>query len=253
MSAVTDPVLLALLRLGDTALVLGQRLGEWVGGAPELEEEMALANFALDYIGQARLYYSLAGEIEGAGRDEDDFAYRRDGMDFHNLLLAEQPNGDFGTTIVRQFLFESFYALQLEQLRGSSEPRLAAIAERTVKEIRYHLRHTRQWLIRLGDGTGESHRRVQRAVDELWMYTGEMFSRDDADDVAIEAGLIGDPAALREPWDRDVGAALAEATLTRPDDGWMAAGGKQGRHSEHLGFLLADLQFLQRAYPGASW
>ncbi|MEO0998817.1 MAG: 1,2-phenylacetyl-CoA epoxidase subunit PaaC, partial [Pseudomonadota bacterium] len=152
-----------------------------------------------------------------------------------------------------QFLFESFYALQLEQLRASSEPRLAAIAERTGKEIRYHLRHARQWLIRLGDGTEESQRRVQRAVDELWMYTGEMFSRDDADDAAIEAGLIGDPAALRDPWDRAVGDALAEATLARPDDAWMAAGGKQGRHSEHLGYLLADLQFLQRAYPGASW
>lgn len=249
----TDPHVLCLIRLGDNALIVGQRLGEAVAHGPELEEEMATANFALDYVGQARMFYSLAADIEGAGRGEDDIAFLRDGMDFQNLLLTEQPNGDFGKTIVRQFLFEGFYQYQLDALSKSAEPRLAAIAVRAAKEIRYHLRHSRQWLVRLGDGTPESHRRVQSALDELWRYTGEMFTTDSIDLEAIELGFSIDPSALKDSWDNYVDEALREATLERPASDWMASGGKQGRHTEHLGYLLAEMQFLQRAYPGAAW
>lgn len=253
MSSEFEPDIRYLLRLGDNALILGQRLGELVTRAPELEEEMATANFALDYVGQARMFFSLAAEIEGQGRDEDDFAFLRDGMDFHNLLLVEQPNGDFGHTIARQFLFEAFYQYQLEALAGSNEPRLAAIAVRAAKEVRYHLRHARQWLVRLGDGTEESQRRVQIAIDALWQYTGEMFSTDSVEEAAIATGLGIDPATLKTDWDDYVDSALQEATLQRPESDWMASGGKQGRHTEHLGYVLAEMQFMQRAYPGVAW
>lgn len=242
-----------VLRLGDNALVLGQRLGELVAHGPELEEEMATANFALDYIGQARYFYSLAAEIEGDGKSEDDFAYFRDGIDFQNLLLVEQPNGHFGDTVVRQFLFESFYRLQLSALERSKDPRIAAIAARASKEIRYHLRHARQWLVRLGDGTDESHERIQASLDTLWRFTGEMFVADAIDKAAVASGFGADPAPLETPWNEFVDAALDEATLQRPPDEGMASGGKQGRHSEHLGYLLAELQSVQRACPGQQW
>ena len=241
------------VRLGDNALVVAQRLGEWVGHGPELEEEMAMANFALDYIGQARMFLSYAGEVEGEGRSEDDLAFMRDGWDFHNVLLVEQPNKDFGYTIVRQFLFESFYQLQLDALSQSTDSRLAEIAARAIKEIRYHLRHGRQWLVRLGDGTEESHGRVQAALDDLWRFTGELFEADEVDRRTAELGVGPALSDLRDGWDRDVNEALKEATLTHPGEQWMATGGKQGLHSEHLGYMLADLQFLQRAYPGATW
>lgn len=242
-----------LCRLGDNALILGQRLGEMIGHGPELEEEMAFGNFALDYVGQARLLLSYAGELEEAGRDEDQLAFLRDGWDFRNLLLLEQPNGDFGHTIVRQFLFETFYILQLDALTESNDPRIAEIAARAVKEIRYHLRHARQWLIRLGDGTEESHARVQSSLEQLWRFSGEMFVADEVDRWAAANGIGPDPGSLKPLWDRDIDAALEAATLQRPDQEWMDSGGKQGRHSEHLGYLLAEMQFLQRAYPGATW
>ena len=242
-----------LIRLADNALILGQQLGDWVGKSPELEEDLAMANFALDYVGQARMLYSLAAEIEGEGSTEDDLAFLRDGIDFHNVLLVEQPNGDFAMTIARQFYFDSFYQLQLEALEKSSEPRLAEIAIKANKEIQYHLKHTRLWLLRLGDGTDESHRRMQTAMDELWRYSGEMFNADDLDEWAAKSGIGPNPGDLQDSWNDHLSAALAEATLSMPDAEWMASGGKQGRHSEHLGFLLADMQFLQRAYPGASW
>lgn len=241
------------LRLGDNALILGQRLAEYVTRAPELEEELALANFALDYIGQARLYYSRAAELEGAGRNEDDFAFLRDGHEFENLLLVEQPNGHFGDIIARQFLFESFYLLQLEALCRCRDEPLLEIAARAVKEIRYHLRHASQWVIRLGDGTAESHARMQQSLDELWPYTGEMFTADDVDEAFAREAGGPDLAKLRPAWRQQVDGVLAEATLKRPEDGWMQDGGKRGRHSEHLGYLLAEMQFLQRAYPGARW
>lgn len=249
----TKPHFEYLLRLGDNALVSGQRLGELVTRAPELEEEMALANFALDCVGQARMFYTYAAEIEGQGRDEDQLAFLRDQIDFRNLLLVEQPNGDFACTIARQFLFLSAYQIQLDELTRSSDKRIAEIAARAVKEVAYQLRHTRQWLIRLGDGTDESHDRMQKAIDDLWRFTGEMFIADEIDEWAAAENVGPNPAALQAPWDDFVQQALQEATLTRPQDAWMDTGGKHGRHTEHLGYLLAEMQYMQRAYPGAAW
>lgn len=248
-----DALFAYLLRLGDNALIAGQRLGELVAHGPELEEEMAVANFALDYIGQARMFFSLAAEVEGAGRSEDELAFLRDGMDFHNLLLLEQPNGDFAQTTARQFLFESFYQYQLAELAKSTEPRIAEIAVRVAREIRYHLRHHRQWLVRLGDGTEESHRRMQRSLDDLWRFTGEMFSCDEIDTWAAESGIGPDPSSLHDAWAAYVEAALDEATLRKPEQEWMASGGKQGTHTEHLGYILAEMQHIPRTYPGAEW
>ena len=240
-------------RLGDNALVLGQRMIELVAASPELEEELANANFALDYIGQARLFYTYAGECEGAGRTEDDFAYRRPEHEYRNLLLVEQPHAHFGDALVRQFLFEAFYMHLLDALTRCSDEGLSVIAARAIKEVRYHLRHSSQWLIRLGDGTDESHARVQESLDELWRFTGEMFTPDDLDD-EVRALFNGPHLEIIEAeWREEVAAVLDRATLTMPADQWMASGGKQGRHSEHLGFLLAELQYLQRTYPGATW
>ena len=240
-------------RLGDNALILGQRMIELVAASPELEEELANANFSLDYIGQARMYYTYAGEREGDGRDEDDFAFLRPEHDYRNLLLVEQPNGHFGDSTVRQFLFESWYVLLLEALTRCSDEGISIIAARAIKEVRYHLRHSSQWLIRLGDGTEESHARVQASLDELWRFTGEMFAPDDLDD-EMRAAFNGPHLEVIETqWRESVAAVLAEATLDMPDDQWMATGGKQGQHSEHMGFLLAEMQHLQRAYPGATW
>lgn len=241
------------LRLADNALVLGQRLAEYVTCAPELEEELANANFALDYIGQARMFYGYAGELEGAGRSEDDFAFLRDGPEFENVLLVEQPNGHFGDVIARQFLFESFHVLQLEALAGSSNRRIAEIAARAVKEIRYHLRHVAQWLVRLGDGTETSRARLQQSVDDLWRYTGELFERDTADEIFQRECNGPDLEAIRAAWRENVAASLAEATLSMPEDGWMHGGGRRGRHTEGFGYLVAEMQFMQRAYPGARW
>lgn len=242
-----------LLRLGDNALILGQRLGEWVAQGPELEEEMAMANFALDYIGQARVFLSYAAQIEGQDRSDDDLAYLRDGPEFRNVLLAEQPNGHFGQTIARQFLYESFYQLQLVELCKSRDPHIAEIAARVVKENAYHLRHMRKWVLRLGDGTTQSHDRIQQSFDDLWRFTGELFVADQLDNWAVENGIGPDPATLRTAWNESVKATLNEATLKQPEDGWMDSGGRNGRHTEHLGYLLAEMQFMQRAYPGASW
>lgn len=249
-----DPNLLAYVtRLGDNALIFGQRLVEVVSLYPELEEELANANFALDYIGQARLFYSYAAKLEGKDRSEDDFAFLRDGHEYKNVLLLEQPNGHFGDMMAREFLFESFYLLQLEALENCSDAGLAEIAARAVKEIRYHLRHVSQWVVRLGDGTDESHTRMQQSLDDLWQYTGELFAADDVD-AKVAADFAGpDLESLREQWHSDVAAVLEEATLNKPEDAWMASGGKQGRHSEHLGFLLAEMQHLQRSHPGATW
>jgi ring-1,2-phenylacetyl-CoA epoxidase subunit PaaC len=252
---VTDKELLAAYstRLGDNALVLGQRMIELVAAGPELEEELANANFALDFIGQARLFYTYAGECEGEGRTEDDFAFLRREHEYRNLLLVEQPNGHFGDLVVRRFLFETFYVYLLDALTRCSDEGLSEIAARAVKEVRYHLRHCRQWLLRLGDGTVESHARVQESLDQLWQFTGEMFVPDELDD-AMRAACNGPHLEIIEAeWRKDVSDAVAEATLLLPENGWMASGGKQGRHSEHLGYLLAEMQFLQRSYPGASW
>ena len=249
-----DQELLAYVtRLGDNALILSQRLIEAVALYPELEEELANANFALDYIGQARLFYSLAAKLEGKDRNEDDFAFLRDDHEYRNVLLIEQPNGHFGDMMAREFLFDSFYLLQLEALVECSEPGVAEIAARAVKEIRYHLRHVSQWVVRLGDGTEDSHTRMQQAIDDHWQFTGELFIADDIDDAFEKSHAGPNLESIREQWQVNVAAVLEEATLNKPDDGWMAAGGKQGRHSEHLGYLLAEMQHLQRSHPGATW
>lgn len=241
------------LRLGDNALVLGQRLIELVTHHPELEEELANANISLDYIGQARMFYSYAGELEGKGRVEDDFAFLRDSGEYQNLLLLELPNGHFGDTIVRQVLFDSFYVLQLEALVGCDDTRLAEIAARAIKEVRYHLRHVAHWLIRLGDGTQESHARVSQSLLDLWRYTGEMFTGDAVDDCLRDACSGPDLARIQDEWRGNVSALLKEATLDVPEDEWMNSGGRQGIHTEHMGFLIAEMQQVQRACPGASW
>jgi ring-1,2-phenylacetyl-CoA epoxidase subunit PaaC len=252
-AALAAPLFDYTLRLADSALILGHRLSEWIGHAPVLEEELALGNIALDLIGEARALYSYAGAVEGKGRDEDALAYRRDAGGFRNLLLAEQPNGDFAATIVRQFLFSAFAQPFWRRLAASRDTTLAAIAAKSEKEAAYHLRHAGEWLIRLGDGTEESRRRAQAALDELWPYSGELFERDAVEDALIAAGIAIDPETLRAEWQRTVSAVLAEATLAAPERAWMQSGGRSGRHSEHLGHLLATMQFLQRAYPGASW
>ena len=240
-------------RLGDNALVLAQRMIEAVTLCPELEEELANANFSLDYIGQARLFYSFPVNLEGKDRDEDEFAFLREGHEYRNVLLVEQPNGHFGDMIARQLLFESFYLLQLEAIEQCKNPGLAEIAARAVKEIRYHLRHVSQWVVRLGDGTDESHARMQQSIDDHWQYTGELFEADEIDTIIANVFNGPDLDSIRDQWHSNVAAVLAEATLEKPGDDWMASGGKQGRHSEHLGFLLAEMQHLQRSHPGAKW
>ena len=249
----SDALMAYVLRLADNALILGQRMVELVAAYPELEEELANANFALDYLGQARMYYSYAGDLEGMGRGEDDFAFLRDENEYRNFLLLEQPNGHFGDSISKLVLFESFYLLQLEALVHCSDARVAEIAARAEKEIRYHLRHNTQWLVRLGDGTEESHDRAQGSVDALWRFTGELFAPDEVDNV-FEAEFDGpDLFRIREQWQKNVTAVLQEATLEMPEDHWMASGGKEGRHTEHFGFMIAEMQYLQRAHPGATW
>jgi ring-1,2-phenylacetyl-CoA epoxidase subunit PaaC len=247
------PLFQYTLRLADNALVLGHRLSEWVGHAAVIEEDLAFGNMGLDLIGQARALYTYAGEVEGKGRDEDKLAYLRDANDYRNILLVEQPNGDFAVTMVRQLLYAAFACPYFEALTRSKDETLAAIAAKAAKEMAYHLRHSAEWVIRLGDGTDESRARAQAALEELWPYTAEMFEVDQVERALIEAGVAVDPAGLRGTWDKTIDDVLTEATLTRPQDGYMQNGGRAGRHSEHLGFILAELQFLQRAYPGATW
>jgi ring-1,2-phenylacetyl-CoA epoxidase subunit PaaC len=247
------PQLRYLLRRADDALILGHRLSEWCGFAPTMEEEMALANMGLDLIGQARSLYSYAAELENAGHSEDDFAYLRGERAYGNLLLLEQPNGDFAFTMARQLLYTAFIDPYWRALMTSQDATLAAIAAKAEKESAYHLRHASEWLIRLGDGTAESHARAQAALEALWPFTGEMFVVEADEAELIAQGLVPDPVALRESWAATVGHVLAEATLTAPADGWMQKGGRQGCHSEHLGHLLSDLQYLQRSFPGAVW
>ncbi|HQU49193.1 MAG TPA: phenylacetate-CoA oxygenase subunit PaaC [Casimicrobiaceae bacterium] len=242
-----------LLRMGDNALVLAQRLSEWVGKGPVLEEDIAQTNVGLDLIGQARLWLSYAGEVEGEGRDEDALAFRRDQHEFRNALLVEQPNGDYADTIARQFLFDRWHLLALRAMVASRDERVAAIAAKSVKEVAYHAERSSDWVIRLGDGTDRSHRRMQDAIDALWMYTGELFLPDAVDEEMAEAGIGPDLAALAAPWRDSVAAVLANATIALPSDDFAQRGGRQGRHTEHLGHLLTEMQFLQRAYPDARW
>jgi ring-1,2-phenylacetyl-CoA epoxidase subunit PaaC len=247
------PLLRYLLRRADDALILGHRVSEWCGHAPIMEEEMALANMGLDLIGQARALYAYAAEVEGAGNDENTYAYLRDERGYMNLLLVEQKNGDFAATMLRQYLYSAFIHPYWLALMGSPDATLAAIAAKAEKEAAYHVRHSAEWVIRLGDGTDESHRRIAAVLVSLWPFTGEMFAVDACERGLIDAGTIPDPAGLREGWLRDVAAILRRATLEMPAEGWMQQGGREGRHTEAFGHLLAELQYVQRAYPGATW
>ncbi|QDG75994.1 1,2-phenylacetyl-CoA epoxidase subunit PaaC [Labrenzia sp. PHM005] len=244
-----------LCRMGDNALVLGHRTSEWCGHGPVLEEDIALANTALDLIGHTQLWLGLAGEVEGEGRDADQLAYLRDAFKFRNVLLVELPKGDMGVTMMREFLFDAYHHILLSRLaENSKSPRVAEIAAKALKEVSYHLERASDLVVRLGDGTPESHQRMQGALDLLWPYTGEMFIGDELDAAVAEAGIAPKPEDLKAAWEISVREVLEEATLALPEGaGFVHKGGKQGRHTEHLGYILAEMQFLQRAYPGAAW
>lgn len=247
------PLVLYTLRRADDALILGHRLSEWCGHAPSLEEDMALANMGLDLLGLARELYGYAARVEGKDNDEDKLAYLRDVRQYRNLLLLEQPNGDFAHTMVRQFLYAACADPYWRAMTASNDATLAAIAAKSEKESAYHLRHSCEWIIRLGDGTQESHARAQAAIDDLFPFTGEMFFLDDAERGLIKAGIAVDPAALRAQWLDTVTDVVAEATLALPESDWMQKGGRSGAHSEHLGHLLSELQYMQRSFPGLTW
>ena len=243
-----------LCRMGDNTLVLGHRLGEWCGVAPALEEDIALANTALDLIGQTQLWLALAAEAEGKGRSADDLAMLRDVMDFRNVLLVERPNDDFGHTMMRQFLFDSWHVEMLEKMRASSNAEVAAIAAKAVKEVQYHVMRSSETVIALGDGTQESHDRMQAALDAFWPYVGEMFHDDTVDEAMAQQGVFPLPSAQRAKFDGRVAEVLSVATLKQPDSDFAHMGGKNGfRHTEHLGHLLTQMQWMQRAYPGMNW
>jgi len=251
--ATREALFVYLLRLGDDRLVLGQRMAEWCGHAPILEEDIALANISLDLFGQASNLLKLAGEVEGAGRSEDDLAYFRDERAFRNVQLVELPRGDFALTIARMLLFAAHGTLVTDALSRSTFPALAGIAAKSAKEFRYHLRHAADWMMRLGDGTAESQARMQRALDELWRYTGELFAGDAVEMRLAEDGIGVHPEIVREAWRRTVSDVVARATLTLPVDGAMARGGRNGQHTEHLGRMLAEMQIVARSHPGARW
>jgi len=258
MTPAMTPAVTALfefcLRLGDNTLVLGHRVSEWCGHAPVLEEDIALANTALDLIGQTQLWLGLAGEIEAKGRDADALAFRRDGWDFRSVLLVEQPNGDFGNTILRQYLFDQWHVLYLDALTGSSDDRVAAIAAKAAKEVAYHVARSRGTVVGLGDGTAQSHARMQAALDRLFPYVGELFGADAIDEQIAAQGIAPLPASLRADYDAALASTMAEATLSLPESRWAHTGGRDGTaHSEHLGHMLTEMQWLQRAYPDATW
>ncbi len=242
-----------VLRLGDSALILAQRLGEWCGHGPVLEQDIALTNISLDLLGQARMLLTYAGELEGRDRSEDDLAYFRDAHEFRNVLLVEQPNTDWAYTMARQFFFDVYNFYNYQALLNSSDERLAAIAEKSLKEVTYHLRFSGEWIVRLGDGTGISRQKIQTAIDDLWMFTGELNTPNATDLAMAVAGIAPDLSQIKPLWDAKVKAVLQEATLQIPEANWMQSGGKDGRHTEYLGFILAEMQHLQRTYPGLEW
>ena len=253
MMEIKDALFEYCLRIGDNSLVLGHRVSEWCGHGPILEEDIALTNIALDLVGQSRTLLTYAGDIEGKGRTEDDLAYLRQVVDYRNCLLAEQENGDFARTIVRQFLFDSYNTLFLEELQNSADETLAAYAAKSLKEAAYHVRHSSEWMIRLGDGTAESKQRTQTALDELWMYSGELFEMDETETTLQKANIAPDSKAIYEKWTANVSKILEMATLQLPETGWMQTGGRTGKHSELLGYVLAELQYVQRSYPNCEW
>ena len=241
------------LRLADNASILGHRLGEWCGHGPVLEQDIAMTNIALDLIGQARNYYQYAAKLEAAGKTEDDYAYLRDPLDYYNLLLLEQPNGNFAHSIVRQYFFDIFHYLFLTALMSSKDKQLAAIAEKSIKEVTYHKKWSGDWILRLGDGTELSNEKMQTAINVLQTYVGELFLMDEVDEMMVKENIGVDLAPIKEEWTRIVQEHFIEAKLKLPEATWTQKGGKQGYHSEHLGYILADMQYLQRTYPGAVW
>lgn len=242
-----------LLRLADSSLITGHRLSEWCGHGPVLEEDIALTNISLDFIGRANSLYEYAGKVEGKGRTEDDLAYLRTEREFFNNLLAEQPNGDYAQTILRQYFTDGFEIHFYEALAKSKDETVAGIAAKSLKEIQYHLRHSSSWLLRLGDGTQESNTRLQNALNELYRFTGSLFDTDENDTVLIAAGITPDLAVIQQQWQKDVDAMLEKAMLKKPEKVWMQKGNLQGRHTEHLGYILAEMQSVHRAYPGVKW
>ena len=241
------------LRLGDNALILGHRLSEWCGHGPELEEDIALINVSLDLLGHSRSLLTYAGEVEGKGRGEDDLAYTRLEREYTNALICELPNGHFGDTIARQFLVDVFNQLLFTELTKSKDERITAIAAKAIKEINYHVRHSSDWVLRLGDGTEESHNRMQQSFDSIWEFTGDLFVQNESDQWAIANGIGPDLNVLHHAWKIKVAQVLTEATLKMPQEGWMQHGSKTGTHTEYFGFLLAELQYMQRAMPGCEW
>jgi len=242
-----------ILHLADNALILGHRLSEWCGHGPVLEQDMAMTNIALDLVGQSRSLYQLAAATEGKDKEEDHYAYFRDAIEFKNILLVEQDNGDFAKTVLRQFFYDAYNFHLYQHLLKSNESTIQAIVEKSLKEITYHLRWSAEWVIRLGDGTEESSKRIQQALDELWPYTGEMFIPADYEIEAAKEGYGVDPSILKDPWTEEIRKVFAEAKISIPEEAWMQKGGKTGLHTEKLGFILAEMQFLQRAYPGQKW
>lgn len=242
-----------LVRLGDDSLILGHRLSEWCGHGPILEEDIAMTNISLDLVGQATSLLKHAGEVEGKGRSEDDLAFLRFDREYKNVLLVEQPNGDFGMTMMRQFLFDVYRKLLFERLCKSTDEQLAAIAAKSLKETKYHLKHSAEWVIRLGDGTEESHQRVQSSLNTLWRYARELFFENEVDEELKSGGVIPSMEGLQDEWQAYVDKIFAEATIQIPDNDWRHEGGRRGLHSEHLGYILAELQYMQRAYPGLEW
>ncbi len=240
------------LRIADSSLILGQRMSEWCSNGPTLEEDIAMSNISLDMFGQANGFYQYAAQLDGT-KSADELAFRRNEREFFNHQLVEQENGNFGTTMVRNFLHDVFNFLFYTELSKSKDETLSALASKSLKEVKYHLRHSSNWLIRLGDGTGESNTKVQDALEELWMYSGELFEMDALDTELLKSGIAVDNSALKSEWDRIVNKTLVKAKLTRPKDAYMATGGKKGLHTEYLGFILSEMQFLQRAYPDAKW
>ena len=241
------------LRMADSSLILGHRLGEWCGHGPILEEDIALTNISLDLIGQARALLSYAGELEGKERTEDDLAYLRDVREYNNLLIVEQPNGDYGKTIMRQFLVSAFQYYFYSDLKLSKDKMLSALAEKSLKEVTYHLRHSSEWVKRLGDGTEESKQRMLNAIDDLWLYTGDMFDADDTDKEMVKSGIGVDLSKIKPMWEKKVAEVFAEATLEVPQYVYMIRGSREGKHTEHLGYILAEMQVLPRMYPGTNW
>jgi len=240
------------LRIADNSLILGQRMSEWCSNGPTLEEDIAMSNISLDMFGQANGFYQYAAQLDGT-KSADELAFRRNEREFFNHQLVEQENGNFGTTMVRNFLHDVFNFLFYTELSKSKDETLSALASKSLKEVKYHLRHSSNWLIRLGDGTGESNTKAQEALEELWMYTGELFEMDNLDAELLNSGIAVDNSALKLEWDIMVNKTLVKAKLTRPEDAYMATGGKKGLHTEYLGYILSEMQFLQRAYPDAKW